>query len=531
MIIENQKTQANGAVVFPAITEKISDLNDIKARAHAGGGPKRIQAQHAKGKLTARERIDLLLDTGTFEEIGALAIHNCTDPALKEQKFYGDSVVTGYGNINGKKTFVYAQDFTVLGGTLSLVAGQKICRVMDMAASCGCPIVGLLDSGGARIQEGISSLIGCGEIFTRNTLYSGVIPQISVVMGPCAGAAVCSPALTDFIFMVNDSGQMYVTGPLVVKAVTGEDNSAEDTGGASVHSTKSGNCHFVYNTEEECLAQVRRLLGFLPQNNKQKTRYWDLSTEEKPDEELLSIIPSEPNKPYDMIKIIKRLVDDGDFMEVHERFARNIIVGFGKIGGRHVGIVAQQPQVMAGSLTVDASDKAARFIRFCDCFNIPLITLVDVPGYMPGVEQEHHGIIRHGAKILYAYAEATTPKISIVVRKAYGGAYIAMSSKSLRGDINYAWPTAEFAVMGPEGAVNIIYRDIISKSPNPEAMTQSLINEYREKFANPYTAAANNYIDDVIDPRDTRQKIIKALMMLDSKSDSIPTKKHGNMPL
>jgi acetyl-CoA carboxylase carboxyltransferase component len=530
MVTENEKGQPETAVL-PAIDEKVADLRSKKAMARSGGGPRRIQSQHSKGKLTARERIAILLDPGTFEEIGALALHNCTDEALKEQQFYGDSVVTGYGYVNSNKVFVYAQDFTVLGGTLSLVAGQKICRVMDMAASCGCPIIGMLDSGGARIQEGISSLIGCGEIFTRNTLYSGVVPQISVVMGPCAGAAVYSPALTDFIFMVSDSGQMYVTGPTVVKAVTGEDNSAEDTGGAAVHSTKSGNCHFVYKTEEECLAQVRRLLGFLPQNNKEKIKYWDLSPQENPDENILSLVPSDPNKAYDMGKVIARLVDGGDFMEVHERFARNIIVGFGKICGRNVGIVAQQPMVMAGSLTVDASDKAARFIRFCDCFNIPLVTLVDVPGFMPGVEQEHHGIIRHGAKILFAYAEATVPKISIVIRKAYGGAYIAMSSKSLKGDVNYAWPTAEFAVMGPEGAVNIIYRDIIAKSTDPEVTTQNLINEYREKFANPYTAAANNYIDDVIDPRETKQKIIKALMMLDSKSDAVPFKKHGNMPL
>jgi len=508
--------------------DKVEDLSSRKIKAYEGGGEKRIQAQHNKGKHTARERIDLLFDPGTFEEIGALALHNSTDPDL--QKYPGDSVVTGFGYINNKKVFVYAQDFTVLGGTLSLVAGQKIARIMDLAANSGSPIVGLLDSGGARIQEGISSLIGCGEIFTRNTLYSGVIPQISVIMGPCAGAAVYSPALTDFIFMVNETGQMYVTGPSVVKAVTGENTSAEDTGGAIVHSTKSGNCHFVYPSEKECLLMVRRLLSFLPQNNRENTGVVNLQ-DELPDEELLDLVPADPNKAYDMGKVILKLVDDGDFMEVHERFARNIITGFAKMAGKTVGIVAQQPFYMAGSITADASDKASRFIRFCDCFNIPIVTLVDVPGFMPGIEQEHSGIIRHGAKILYAYAEATTPKISIVIRKAYGGAYIAMSSKSLRGDINYAWPTAEFAVMGPEGAVNIIYRDIISKSSNPEETTQQLTTEYRNKFANPYTAAANSYIDDVIDPRDTRIKIIKALRLLENKSDTLPFKKHGNMPL
>lgn len=512
--------------------DKISELNEIKNCSLEGGGSNNIQLQHAKGKLTARERIDLLLDYGTFEEIGALVMHNCTDLDMEQKKYLGDSVVTGYGTINNRKVFVYAHDFTILGGTISEVAAEKICKIMDMAAKYGCPIVGLLDSGGARIQEGVSSLVGCGEIFTRNTLYSGVIPQISVIMGPCAGAAVYSPALTDFVFMVNGTGQMYVTGPSVVQAVTGENVSPEETGSADVHSSKSGNCHFVYNTEQECLHMVRRLLSFLPQNNNDVALIeHSENSNYTAQDELISLIPTDTNKAYDMRKIILNIIDNSDFMEVQERFAKNILIGFGKLNGRNVGIIAQQPMYFAGSLTVNAADKAARFIRFCDCFNIPLITFVDVPGFMPGTDQEHHGIIRHGAKILYAYAEATTAKISVVVRKAYGGAYIAMSSKSLRGDINFAWPTAELAVMGPEGAVNIIYRKKIANSEEPEETESLLIKEYRDKFANPYMAAAKGYIDEVIDPRDTRQKLIKALMLMENKTDSMPWKKHGNIPL
>ncbi len=525
----NQEIEYKGSI---SPVEKISELHEIKSCAFEGGGIDNIELQHAKGKLTARERIQLLLDYGTFEEIGALVLHNSNDLGLDQKRYLGDSVVTGYGSINNRKVFVYAHDFTILGGTISETAGNKICKIMDMAAKSGCPIIGLLDSGGARIQEGVSSLVGCGEIFTRNTLYSGVIPQISVIMGPCAGAAVYSPALTDFVFMVNGTGQMYVTGPSVVKAVTGENASSEETGSAYVHASKSGNCHFVYNSEQECLHMVRRLLTFLPQNNRDTAPAEKYENDNSSSaDELINLIPVDPNKAYDMRKIILNILDNGDFMEVHEKFAKNIITGFGRLRGKNVGIVAQQPMYSAGALTVNASDKAARFIRFCDCFNIPLITFIDVPGFMPGMEQEHLGIIRHGAKMLYAFAEATTAKISVVIRKAYGGAYIAMSSKSLRGDINFAWPTAELAVMGPEGAVNIIYRKKIANSEDPRETESLLIKEYRDKFANPYTAAAKGYIDEVIDPGETREKLIRALAILENKSDSMPWKKHGNIPL
>ncbi len=514
------------------IEDKLIELNKLREESKAGGGAKRIEAQHAKGKLTARERINLLLDPGTFEEIDPFVLHRCTDFGLAEQKFLGDSVVTGYGNINGRKVFVFAQDFTVFGGSLSKVASEKICKVMDLAAKNGAPIIGLLDSGGARIQEGVDSLVGYGDIFTRNTLYSGVIPQISVIMGPCAGGAVYSPAITDFVFMVKGTGQMYITGPEVIKAVTGEEVTLEQLGGAMTHATKSGNCHFVADSEPECLEMVRRLLSFLPQNNMEDPPIVDTGDDpNRTDEELLYLVPTDPAKSYDMKQIITKIVDKGDFLEVHEKFAPNLIVGFARLAGRSVGIVAQQPKIFAGVIDVDASDKGARFVRFCDCFNIPLITLVDVPGYMPGTDQEYRGIIRHGAKFLYAYAEATVPKICVITRKAYGGAFVVMSSKSLRGDINYAWPTAEIAVMGPEGAVNIIFRDLIAKSENPEETRQRLIQEYREKFANPYIAAAKGYIDDVIDPRLTRPKLIKALEMLQNKIDTNPPKKHGNIPL
>ncbi len=515
-----------------AIEEKVQNLAKLREQAKQGGGAKRIEAQHTKGKLTARERIDLLLDPGSFEELDPFVTHRATEFGLAEQKYLGDAVVTGYGKIDGRLVFVYVQDFTVIGGTLSLVASEKICKVMDLAAKNGAPCIGLLDSGGARIQEGVDSLKGYGEIFTRNTLYSGVIPQISVVMGPTAGGAVYSPAITDFIFMVKGIGQMYITGPDVIRAASGEEITHEELGGAMVHARKSGNCHFVAENEQEVLQMVRRLLSFLPQNNREKPPAVETGDDpDRRDEELLHVVPENPAKAYNMKEVINRVIDNGDFMEVHQQFAPNLIVGFARLDGQSVGVVAQQPLHVAGVIDINASDKGARFVRFCDCFNIPLITFVDVPGYMPGTDQEFGGIIRHGAKFLYAYAEATVPKISVITRKAYGGAYVVMSSKSLRGDINYAWPTAEIAVMGPEGAVNIIFRGEIADSENPEETRQRLIREYRDKFANPYVAASKGYIDDVINPRETRPKLIKALQMLQNKVDSLPVKKHGNIPL
>jgi propionyl-CoA carboxylase beta chain len=509
------------------IEEKLTELNNLREQARAGGGAKRIEAQHKRGKLTARERIDHLFDPGSFEEIDVFALHRCTDFGLEEQKFPGDSVITGYGKVNGREVFVFSQDFTVLGGSLSKVASEKICKVMDTAARSGAPIIGLLDSGGARIQEGVDSLVGYGDIFTRNVLYSGVIPQISVVMGPCAGGAVYSPAITDFIFMVKGTGQMYITGPAVIKAVTSEEVDFEELGGAVTHATKTGNCHFVADNDEQCLMEVRRLLDFLPQNNMEAPHYVETGDDHnRMDPELVYIVPDNPAKVYNMSvynmsDVITRVVDNGDFLEVHSKYARNLIVGFARLGGHSIGIVAQQPLFYAGVIDVDASDKGARFVRFCDCFNIPVITFVDVPGYMPGTDQEYKGIIRHGAKFLYAYAEATVPKISVITRKAYGGAYIVMSSKSLRGDINYAWPTAEIAVMGPDGAV----------TENKEETRQKLVEDYKDKFANPYIAASRGYLDDVIDPRSTRPKLIKALEMLRNKADTNPAKKHGNIPL
>ena len=514
------------------IEKKVENLAKLREQAKQGGGAKRIEAQHAKGKLTARERINLLFDRGTFEELDCFVTHRSSEFGLDEQRFLGDSVVTGYGKIDGRMAYVYSQDFTVIGGTLSLVASEKICKVMDLAAKNGAPCVGLLDSGGARIQEGVDSLKGYGEIFARNTLYSGVVPQISVIMGPTAGGAVYSPAITDFIFMVKGLGQMYITGPDVIKTVCGEEVSHEDLGGAMVHAQRSGNCHFIADSEQEVLQKVRRLINFLPQNNMEETpRVEPKDDPDRRDEELLSIVPVDPTKAYNMKEVITRVVDNGDFMEVHQHFAPNLIVGFARLNGQSVGIVAQQPSHLAGSIDINASDKGARFVRFCDCFSIPLITFVDVPGYMPGTDQEFGGIIRHGAKFLYAYAEATVPKISVITRKAYGGAYVVMSSKGLRGDINYAWPTAEIAVMGPEGAVNIVFRSEIAKAEKPEEARRRLIEEYRDKFANPFIAASRGYVDDVIDPRETRPKLIRALEMLRNKVDTLPAKKHGNIPL
>lgn len=508
------------------------DLNARREKSRQGGGAARIDAQHAKGKLTAHERIDLLFDEGTFEEIDAFVQHRATEFGMAEKKYLGDAVVTGYGKISGRLAFVYAQDFTVIGGTLSEVVAEKICKVMDMAASSGAPMIGLIDSGGARIQEGIDSLAGYSAIFQRNVRFSGVIPQISAMLGPAAGGAVYSPALTDFIMMVRGTGQLYITGPDVVKSATGEVVSHEDLGGAEAHASKSGVCQFVWESEQECIDQIRRLLSFLPQNNMEEPPRQ--RTEDDPlrrDRGLLHVVPDNPNQPYDMMDILLQVVDDGEFMPVHELYARNIIVGFARFDGRPVGIVAQQPDNLAGLLDINASTKAARFIRFCDAFNIPIVTFIDVPGYMPGTVQEHGGIIKHGAKLLYAYAEATVPKISVLIRKAYGGAYIAMSSKNLKGDINYAWPTGQIAVMGAAGAVNIVYRDEIMRAADPEAKRAELIEEYERLFMNPYVAASRGLIDDVIDPTDTRPKIVRALEMLENKRDTLPPKKHGSIPL
>jgi acetyl-CoA carboxylase carboxyltransferase component len=508
--------------------QKLAQLQELKAAFAQGGGPKRVEAQHARGKLTARERIDLLLDPGSFDEIDALVRPRGSAAGAET----GEAVVTGWGKIEGRPAYIFSYDFTLYGGSLSEAVAEKILKVMDLAMMTGAPLVGIQDSGGARIQDGPESLRGFGEIFAMNTLASGVIPQISVIMGPSAGGAVYSPAITDFCFMTEGSGQMYITGPDVIRAVTGEEVTHEELGGADAHATRSGVAHFAVAGEEETLAEVRRLLSFLPSNNAEDTPA--RPTNDDPDrveDDLLSIVPAEPNRPYDVREVIDRIVDDGDFMEVHELWAANIVVGFGRMGGKSVGFVANQPMHLAGSLDINAARKAARFVRFCDCFNIPLITLVDVPGYLPGISQEYGGIITHGAKLLFAYSEATVPKIAVLLRKAYGGAYLVMSSKHLRGDMNFAWPTGEVAVMGPEGAVNIVYRDEMAKAEDPEARRKELVEEYREKFASPYVTAGRGFLDDVIDPRRTRSKIIRALEMLQNKADRNPPKKHGNIPL
>ncbi|MFC2068898.1 acyl-CoA carboxylase subunit beta [Chloroflexota bacterium] len=493
---------------------------------------KRIQQQHAKGKLTARERINLLLDDGSFNELDCLVTHRSTEFGLANHAHPGDAVVTGSGKINNRLVFLYAQDFTVLGGSISEVVGQKACKVMDMALKNGAPIIALNDSGGARIQEGVMGLSGVGDMLLYNTLCSGAIPQLSVILGPSAGGAVYSPAITDFTFMVKGISQMYITGPDVVKAVTGEEISHEKLGGTMTHAQKSGVAHFIADNESECLQAVRRLLTFLPQNYSQKPpRINPTDDPDRMDESLLNLIPENSKTVYDMLRLITTVVDNGDFIEIQNLFAPNLIVGFARFDGRPVGIVAQQPSHLAGVIDINASVKGARFVRFCDAFNIPLVSFVDVPGFLPGTDQEHKGIIRHGAKMIFAYAESTVPKVTIITRKAYGGAYIVMSSKHLRGDINYSWPTGEIAVLGPEGAVNIIFRNAIAKSANPGETRQILVNEYREKFDNPYTAASRGYIDDVINPKATRPKVIRALEMLENKTDSNPPKKHGNIPL
>lgn len=511
---------------------KIQDLRQRKAKSHQGGGEERIAAQHARGRLTARERIDLLLDKGSFREIDAFAEHRTNEFGLDRQKYLGDGVVTGWGTIDGRLVYVFSQDFTVFGGSLGEVHAEKVCKLLDMALKNGAPVIGLNDSGGARIQEGVVSLGGYADIFLRNTLASGVIPQISAIMGPCAGGAVYSPALTDFIFMVRNSSYMFVTGPEVVKAVTHEEVSFEDLGGAGIHSETSGVCHVATDTEADTLYLLRKLLTYLPQNNMEDPPFVP-STDDplRMAEELDSLVPDDPSKPYNIKDAIQLIVDDGHFFEIHENYARNIVVGFSRLGGHSVGIVANQPAVLAGVLDIDSSAKAARFVRFCDAFNIPIITFVDVPGFLPGTDQEHGGIIRHGAKLLFAYCEATVPKLTVVTRKAYGGAYDVMSSKHIRGDVNFAWPTAEIAVMGPEGAVNIIFRKELAQAEDIDQRRAELVSDYREKFANPYIAASRGFIDDVIEPRETRPRLVNALEMAANKRDANPAKKHGCIPL
>ncbi len=515
-----------------SIQQKLETLRELRAAAEEGGGAKRVEAQHARGKLSARERLDLLLDEGSFIELDRFVTHRSSDFGLGDQKILGDGVVTGYGTVHGRLVYVFSQDFTVFGGSLSEAHAEKIVKIQEMALKNGAPLIGLNDSGGARIQEGVVSLGGYADIFLRNTLASGVIPQISLILGPCAGGAVYSPAITDFVYMVRGTSYMFVTGPNVVKTVTHEDIDMEGLGGADVHASTSGVAHFAMDSEPECIAAVRDLLRFIPQNNRELPPSVEASDpHDRQDEALLDLVPENPNRPYDMRDVIRRVVDEGEFYEVHEHFAGNILVGFAHLGGQPVGIVANQPAVLAGVLDIDSSDKGARFVRFCDAFNIPLVVLEDVPGFLPGVAQEHGGIIRHGAKLLYAFAEATVPKVTVITRKAYGGAYDVMNSKHIRGDVNLAWPQAEIAVMGPKGAVEILFRKEIAESDDPEAATERRIEEYREKLAHPYVAAARGYVDDVIDPRETRPRLISALDMLRNKRDENPPRKHGNIPL
>jgi propionyl-CoA carboxylase beta chain len=516
---------------MPDIYEKINELYDRRREIELGGGDERIEKQHEKGKLTARERIELLVDPGSFVELNPFIQHRSTDFGLENQKGPGDGVVTGYGKANGRPIYLFSQDFTVFGGALGEMHAKKIANVMDLAAKNGAPFVGLNDSGGARIQEGVVSLDGYGHIFYRNSIYSGVIPQISVIMGPCAGGAVYSPAITDFVFMVEKTSQMFITGPKVIETVTGEKISAEDLGGAIVHNTISGNAHFHGQSEEETLEQVRLLLSYLPQNYEEKPPRLEADDKDDYRPDLTDTIPFDAVRPYDVRKVIEQVVDADSFLEIQKDFAKNIVIGLARIKGEVVGLVCNQPKVMAGGLDIDSSDKASRFIRFCDSFNIPIITFEDVTGFFPGIKQEHGGIIRHGAKILYAYSEATVPKLTVILRKAYGGAYVALNSKSIGADLVYAWPNAEIAVMGPQGAANIIFAKEIQNSDNPEQTRQQKIDEYREKFANPYVAASQGMVDDVIDPRETRIKLIQSLEMLRTKKEDRPGKKHGNIPL
>jgi propionyl-CoA carboxylase beta chain len=507
-------------------------LADLERRAELGGGPDRLKRQHQAGKLTARERVELLFDPGTFEEVDKLVTHRCRDFGMEEQTIPGDGVVAGHGLVDGRQVFAFAQDFTVFGGSLSETNAAKIVKIMDLAMKLGAPIVGLNDSGGARIQEGVLSLAGYADIFLRNTLASGVVPQISAIMGPCAGGAVYSPAITDFTIMVKDSSYMFVTGPDVVRTVTHEEVTKEQLGGAMTHNETSGVAHFAAEDDRECLALVRDLLSFMPSNNLDDPPRRQPSDEpDREDPALDTLVPPSPNQPYDMLDLIHAVVDGAYFLEVHQHYARNLVVGFARLDGRPVGIVANQPAVLAGTLDINASVKGARFVRFCDAFNIPLVTFEDVPGFLPGTQQEYGGIIRHGAKLLFAFAEATVPKVTVIARKAYGGAYCVMSSKHIRTDFNYAWPTAELAVMGPEGAVNILYKRELDAAADPAAARADKVAEFRAKFANPYIAAARGFIDEVIHPRETRRKLITALRNLENKRDKNPPKKHGNIPL
>ncbi|MEE2677969.1 MAG: acyl-CoA carboxylase subunit beta [Myxococcota bacterium] len=515
-----------------SLEEKLKKLEEMNERAQLGGGEARIERQHAAGKLTARERLELLFDPGTFVEIDRFVVHRCADFGMDEQKIPGDGVVTGYGKVDGRTVFTFAQDFTVFGGSLSGAFAEKICKVMDLAAKSGHPLVGLNDGAGARIQEGVVSLGGYGDVFLRNVLQSGVTPQISLIMGPCAGGAVYSPAMTDFIVMVKNTSNMMITGPDVIKTVTHEEVSAEELGGALTHASKSSVADFAASNEEECIQITRRLLSFIPSNNLEDPPF--VATEDPVDRAepaLRNLVPDDPSKPYDIKELVKLVVDDADFFEVAPLYAKNLVVGFARFGGRSVGIVANQPAFRAGVLDIECSKKGARFVRFCDAFNIPIVTLVDVPGFLPGVDQEHGGIIKHGAKLLYAFCEATVPRITLITRKAYGGAYVVMSSKHTRADINFAYPTAELAVMGPDGAVNIVFRKELQNAEDPEERRKELENDYRENFANPFKAAELGYIDEVVRPEETRPKIIQALEMLASKRDVNPPKKHGNIPL
>jgi propionyl-CoA carboxylase beta subunit len=514
------------------MSDPFKRLDEMERRALEGGGAERVERQHKADKLTARERLDVLLDPGSFAELDKFVTHRCTDFGMAEQRIPGDGVVTGYGRIDGRLVYVFAQDFTVFGGSLSGAYAEKICKVMDLATRTGAPIVGLNDSGGARIQEGVVSLGGYAEIFLRNVLASGVVPQISAILGPCAGGAVYSPAITDFILMTDKTSYMFITGPDVISAVTHEQVTKEELGGARAHALRSGVAHFAAPDERTCLRLVRELLSFLPQNNLEDPPVRPTADPgDRRDESLDSVVPADPVKPYDIKDVVTSVVDDGHFLEVHEQFAPNIVVGFARLAGRSVGIVANQPAHLAGCLDIHASIKGARFVRFCDCFHIPLVTLVDVPGFLPGVEQEYGGIIKHGAKLLYAFAEATVPKVTLITRKAYGGAYDVMASKHVRADFNFAYPTAEIAVMGPEGAVPIVFRDRLAGAADPAAARAALIAEYREKFANPYIAAELGYIDEVIRPRDTRPTLIRALCTLRNKRQENPPRKHGNIPL
>jgi propionyl-CoA carboxylase beta chain len=514
------------------LEQKLAELKQRNRLAEEGGGPQRRERQHKEGKMSARERIEFLLDEGTFEETDKLVTHRCADFGMAEQKYYGDGFITGYGRIEGRLVFVFAQDFTVFGGSLSETNADKIVKIMDLAGKIGAPLIGLNDSGGARIQEGVVSLGGYADIFLRNTLYSGVVPQISAILGPCAGGAVYSPAITDFILMVDKTSYMFITGPDVIKTVTHEEVTKDQLGGAHTHNETSGVAHFIAHDDAECLSMIRELLSFVPSNNlDDPPRKPCTDPIDRADEKLDKIVPEQSNQPYDMKDVIQAVVDDGYFFEVHEHFARNIVVGFARLNGRSVGIVANQPAALAGTLDIDASVKGARFVRFCDCFNIPLVTFEDVPGFLPGTNQEYGGIIKHGAKLLFAFAEATVPKVTVITRKAYGGAYCVMASKHIRTDVNYAWPTAEIAVMGPEGAVDIVYKRELDGAENRESARQKKIEEFRDRFANPYVAAERGFVDAVIQPRDTRKKLIQALEMLETKRDKNPPKKHGNIPL